>query len=237
MSLPSDNSDYSLPGRIEDGDVGYVPTIPQSGERPKSKGLVLAGIFFAIVSVGFFAYYFINQEYIDSEILDNTIVTLDEHMASQYDIGQFGSAHAHAAIVVFAVEDKMDFSKPDFQLKSKYIHFENGNPYQIHKHATGVPLDMLFLSFGIKLTQDCLRLNFNDYNDRMCTGDEYALRFFVNGKEKHDISEYEIEHGDRILINYGDSSLIKQKLRYLNSLEIYEIPKSERLTPGKDILI
>ena len=93
------------------------------------------------MAAGIFSYYFLNQSEIDSQILDNTAFdTLEEKMAEHYDVGKFGSDHAHAAIAVFIDGNQLDFGMPQFQVQSKYVHFENDNPYQIHKHATNVPL-------------------------------------------------------------------------------------------------
>ena len=145
-TLPSENSDSNLPGRIEESNFGYydVPV------KPKSRALVIAAIAFVLVSAGFFSYYFINQTQIDSEILDNTLpLTAEQKMVSQYGVGEFGSDHTHAAIAVFVDGVQLNFGLPDFQIQSKYIHFENNNPYLIHKHATGAPLDnAVFISWN-----------------------------------------------------------------------------------------
>ena len=97
--LPSENSDYSLPGRIEESNVGYE--IPVQA-KPKNRSLTIAGIAFLLVSAGFFSYYFINQDMIDSQIMDNTeLKSIEEKMVIHYGVGEFGSDHAHAAIAVF----------------------------------------------------------------------------------------------------------------------------------------
>jgi len=46
---------------------------------------------------------------------------------------------------------------------------------------------------------------------------------------------YEIKHNDRILISFGDSELVAEQLEYLEGLEIYDIPKSSKMVPGRDI--
>ena len=37
----------------------------------------------------------------------------------------FGSAHEHASISLKILGDEFDFTKPEFQLQSRFIHFEN----------------------------------------------------------------------------------------------------------------
>ncbi|MFQ5476290.1 MAG: hypothetical protein ACE5DT_04580 [Nitrosopumilus sp.] len=233
-TLPSENSDYSLPGRIEESNSEYGLT---PDPRPKSQSLMIGVIAFAIVSVGFFSYYFINQSQIDSEILDNTLpLTAEQKLVSQYGVGEFGSDHAHAAIAVFVDGMQLNFGLPDFQLQSKYIHFENHNPYLIHKHATNVPLEMLFASFDFEITTECIKLRYIS-SEKLCSDSEKNIAFLINGKYYSDITSYEIKHNDRILISFGDSELVSEQLQYLESLEIHDIPKQNKLVPGKDITI
>ena len=227
--MESNNSDYfSEP--IEYSNSDYYSTEP-IGTAPKSKNktLIVAMIAFAIVASGFFSYYFINQTEIDSKIIQNTLrVDSDEILASKYNIGEFGSDHAHAALVVFANEEKINFGSPRFQVASKYIHFEDHNPYLVHMHATNVPLDMLFTSIGIEITPECVTLNYKSNDERyseFCS-DEQSLVVYLNGEKYYsDISQYVIKHNDRILISYGDKEHLSSQLNYLESLEIYDIPK------------
>ena len=154
-SLPKEDSDFSLPGRIDESDAAcFGPEIDQN--QKASHFNIWNSLRFSCCRG--ICILFSKSEQIDSQILDNTAFkTLEEKMANHYGVGQFGSEHAHAALVVFVNGDQWDFSHPQFQIQSKYIHFENDNPYLIHKHATNVPLDMLFSSFGLKITEDCIK--------------------------------------------------------------------------------
>ncbi|MGY5144338.1 MAG: hypothetical protein ACW9XH_07620 [Candidatus Nitrosopumilus sp. bin_32a] len=233
-ALPKEDSDSSLPGRADESDTAYFE--PEIESKSKNRSLAIFGIAFVLVAAGVFAYYFLNQSEIDSQILDNTTFkTLEEKMAKQYGVGQFGSEHAHAALAVFVNGDQLDFSHPKFQIQSKYIHFENDNPYLVHKHATDVPLDMLFASFGLKITPDCIELSYQA--SQYCTDKDNSMTFLVNGKSISNINLYEIRHSDRILISFGDSELISKQLEYLEGLEIHDIPKISKIVPGKDISI
>jgi hypothetical protein len=168
--------------------------------------------------------------------LDNTsFKTLEEKMANHYGVGQFGSEHAHAALAVYVNGDKLDFSHPQFQIQSKYIHFENDNPYLIHKHATDVPLDMLFASFGLKITSECIELGYE--KSQYCIDKDNSMTILVNGKPYSNINLYEIRHNDRILISFGNSELVSEQQEYLQGLEIHDIPKISKIVPGKDISI
>ena len=215
-TLPKDYDVY-IPGRFEEGN-SELPSesIPES--KPKSRGLSIAIILFAVFSVGIFSYYFINQADIDEQIIQN--MDPQEILANQYSIGEFGSDHAHAAIVVIIDEKQVNFAQSQFQISNKYIHFENNNPYLIHKHATGVPLEMLFVSFGMKDN---------------CISNEPCI-VYLNGERYYsDILQYEIKHNDRILISVGEIENSKY-LKYLESLKIFDVPKKS-ITSNNDILI
>lgn len=240
-TLPKDDSDFSLPGRMEESNSAYFdePIEPEIEieAKPKNRTLVIAAVIFVVVSVGFFSYYFMNQSDIDSQILDNTLpMSQEQKMVSQYGVGEFGSDHDHAALAMFVEGSQINFGMPQFQLQSKYIHFENHNPYLIHKHATNVPLKMLFASFGLEITSQCLVFSYKT-GEEFCVDSENTLTFVINGKYYSDISEYEIKHNDRILISFGDSELVSEQLEYLKSLKIQDIPKQDKLVPGRDILI
>ena len=234
--LPKEDSDFSLPGRMDESNSAYFE--PEIESKSKGRSLAIFGIVFVLVAAGVFSYYFLNQSEIDSQILDNTAFrTLEDKMVEHYRVGQFGSEHAHAALAVFVNGDKVDFSHPQFQIQSKYIHFENDNPYLIHKHATNVPLDMLFASFGLKITSDCIELGYEAGASQYCIDKENSMIFLVNGKSNSNINLYEIRHNDRILISFGNSELVSGQLKYLEKLEIHDIPKINKLVPGKDISV
>ena len=232
-TLPKDFGEESLPGRFEESNPDYTDTSPKptaasagiindkiiseipedTSPKPKSRELWIAMILFAIFSVGVLSYYFINQDEIDSQIIQN--MDREEILANQYNIGEFGSDHSHAAIVVIVDGKQVNFDTPQFQLSSKYIHFENHNPYQIHKHATNVPLGMFFASFGVNI--NCITVQSESCKDQVV---------YLNGEPYHsDISQYEIDHDDRILISIGEQS-VTQHLKYLDSLKIFDVPKS-----------
>ncbi len=242
-TLPKDfDSDYSLPGRFEESNSEYFD-VESVKFKPKNRAILVITISFVIFSSVFFAYYFMNQNEIDSKIIQNTInFDPEKKLLNQYGVGEYGSDHAHAAITVFVDGEQLNFGLPQFQISSRYIHFENNNPYLIHRHATGVPLEMLFASFGVKITPDCIMLNYDESADiktgRFCTGQNQSLVFYVNGDEYYsDISQYVLEHNDRILVSFGDTKSILKHLSYLESLKILDIPKKTPQYSGNDILI
>lgn len=235
--LPKDiESDYSLPGRYEESKVEYFDEEPPKPSN--SNKMILVVVAFVIVSFGFFSYYLLNQDDIDSRIIQN-MKDSEKNLASQYAIGEYGSDHAHAAIVVVVDGEQLNFGLPQFQISSRYIHFENNNPYIIHRHATAVPLEMLFASSGMKITSECILLKFGDSDTqvrRLCAEQGQSLAFYVNGEQYHsDISRYVIKDGDRILVSSGDEKSITKHLAYLDSLRLFDVPKKNPQYSGNDI--
>lgn len=240
-TLPIDtNSDYSLPGRYEESNAIHFEET--HAHRQKSKGIWIMIIGLIVVSSVFFSYYFLNQNEIDSNIVQNAIVLDPEEMlVKKYHIGKYGSDHAHAAILLVIDGEQLNFGLPQFQLASKYIHFEDNNPVTIHKHATNVPLKMLFASIGMVISDDCITIE--DYGTKdttrdICTRQNEELIVFINGeKYDSDISEYEIMHDDRILIAIGHNESIPKYLAYLDAFKIPDVPKKKPNFSEKDVLI
>jgi uncharacterized protein YneF (UPF0154 family) len=240
--LPSESqSDYSLPGRFEDGNSVYFKARSEK-PKPRNIGIWILVIALVIVASGSFSYYFINQSQIDSQIIQNMRNDPEKKLVSQYGVGEYGSEHSHAAIVFFVNGEILNFSMPQFQLLSKYIHLENHNPHILHKHATGAPLEMLFASMGIRVSQDCMVLNYYESseikNGMFCSEQEKSLRVYLNGKQfSSDVSQYVFEHNDRILISFGNIDSISEQLEYLESLRIFDVPKKIPRYSGDGITI
>lgn len=128
----------------------------------------------------------------------------------------FGSAHEHASISIKIFGDDFDFTKPEFQLQSPFIHLENSNGYVIHRHSTEVTIGYFFETLNIGLFSDCII--FGD-RAKYCSNDDFALKFYVNGKKVDNLRDYLIFDGDLILISYGaeNQEEIKEQLAELKS--------------------
>jgi hypothetical protein len=101
---------------------------------------------------------------------------------------------------------------------------------------------MLFASFGMKITSDCIIFNQIDSTDikttRSCTGNVQSLLLYVNGEQYHsDISQYVLEDNDRILIFLGNTESVSKHQAYLESLKIPDIPRKTPQYSGNDITV
>jgi hypothetical protein len=100
-TLPKDlDSDYSLPGRFEESNSVYLDA-KSVKPKPKNRGIWVMATAFLIFSSVFFSYYFMNQNEIDSRIIENNLILNPEKkLVNQYDVGKYGSEHSHTAIVI-----------------------------------------------------------------------------------------------------------------------------------------
>ena len=133
--------------------------------------------------------------------------------------GKLGDEHIHASILVKIFGDKFDFSTPNYQVTTPWIHFENSDGDTVHRHSTGVELEFMFNSMKIAVDENCFV--FPD-GRQFCNNDDYTLKFYINDKRVADIASYVIQDNDRILISYGneDQLAIEKQLAELNAQAI-----------------
>lgn len=174
-------------------------------EKRKFK-IIAAGIIIGIATVlGITSYIF----------AQNTFTAPDAPPGA----GTLNDEHEHAAIKTIIFGDEFDFSSPAYQVRNKYIHFENHNGDTVHRHASGVTMEYFFKTLNIGLTDSCFV--FPDKRE-FCTNEEYSLKFFVNHQQKSSILDYALQDDDRILISYGneDSTKIDEYLAKVDSITI-----------------
>ena len=133
--------------------------------------------------------------------------------------GKLGDEHIHASMLVKIFGDKFDFSTPNYQVTTPWIHFENSDGDTIHRHSTGVELEFMFNSMKIAVDENCFI--FPD-GRQFCNNEDYTLKFYINDKRVSDIASYVIQDDDRILITYGneDQLAIEKQLAELNAQAI-----------------
>lgn len=132
---------------------------------------------------------------------------IDCNMGSKKDaIGVLDSQHIHADFKVYINGEALDFAKPEFYMKSSFLHVdpnlqhreEEGN--LLHMHAKNVPLWLFFRSIGMRLEQDMLLLPdgsvLNNQNG-------HTLKLYVNGRGMERLDDYVFQNRDKLLISYG----------------------------------
>ena len=171
--------------------------------QKRKSNLLAAGILGIIaVIVGFSIYTFIDMDTSGPGVPEGA--------------GKLGDEHEHASLLVRIFGDKFDFSLPNYQIKSAWIHFEDQDGDTVHRHSSGVELEFLFNSLKIGLNDKCFI--FAD-GRQFCTNEDYSLKYFINHKPVSDIRKYVIQEDDRIMISYGDETQdeIEEQLAELDS--------------------
>jgi hypothetical protein len=135
--------------------------------------------------------------------------------------GALGSAHTHAAFLVKVNGENIDFSQPQYQVVSDYIHVENGDGTTLHRHATNVTFADFLESVKMNIDEENNCLEFTNGTE-YCNNNFNQLRAFVNGNSTNSISDYVINDNDRLLLIYGKETdeQISEALDELNNIEI-----------------
>ena len=150
-----------------------------------------------------------------------SIYVFSQNTQSVAGFGPLGSAHEHAAFLVKVNGQNIDFSQPQYQVQSDYIHVENGDGTTLHRHATNVTfVDFLkSVKMDIDKKNNCLTFtNGTEY----CDDENNKLRTFINGNSTGSISDYVLNNDDRLLVIYGNETdeQIANALEELNRIEI-----------------
>ncbi len=150
-----------------------------------------------------------------------SIYVFSQNTLSVAGFGPLGSAHEHAAFLVKVNGKNIDFSQPQYQVQSDYIHVENGNGTTLHRHATNVTfVDFLkSVKMDIDKKNNCLAFtNGTEY----CDDNNNKLRTFINGNSTGSISDYVLKNNDRLLVIYGNETdeQIANALDELNRIKI-----------------
>ncbi len=150
-----------------------------------------------------------------------SIYVSSQNTLSVAGFGPLGSAHEHAAFLVKVNGQNIDFSQPQYQVQSDYIHVENGDGTTLHRHATNVTfVDFLkSVKMDIDKKNNCLAFtNGTEY----CDDENNKLRTFINGNSNGSISDYVLNNNDRLLVIYGNETdeQIANALDELNRIKI-----------------
>ena len=125
--------------------------------------------------------------------------------------GAPGAQHWHASLIVHVNGRVFDFRDDKYMLQSKLVHFEDDDPFVVHKHTTGVTIPYFLSTLKVFLDASCIEFQNIDIAEKYCTNATNTLRFLVNGVEVPDPVRYDIKHNDRYLVYYGPLSGVQLK--------------------------
>lgn len=134
---------------------------------------------------------------------DQSMVAKLKNEGKPYPI--LSSAHNHANITVFINGRQYDFAKPEYYMKSSFLHVDNNQNIKdagsvLHMHAAGVPLGWFFESLGMKLTKESFTLVREEV---VKNGNGNSLKFYLNGKKVDEMENYVFQPLDKLLISFG----------------------------------
>jgi hypothetical protein len=112
-----------------------------------------------------------------------------------------GSVHYHGQITMVVDGRTIDFSRPQYQLQSDFVHFEGGNGRRWHAHSQGVTIEYFMSTLGFQLTEN----RFSD-GETTVTDDSGVISIRVNGRAV-DPRTYVLQPEDDVVIRVapGDS--------------------------------
>ena len=195
--------------REERRDSFAAKRIKQKRKNSLIMGAVLAAV---LVIIGISSYNFITGGGIGQGSPENA--------------GALGDEHVHASILTKIHGDDFDYSLPAYQIKSSWIHFEAQDGSTIHRHASGVTLEFLFNSVGIRLDENC----FVFPDDRQfCTNEEFTLRYYIDGIQAESVNDLVFEDESRILISYGDNDLNRVDKELFSFLIIFGFTRCSKV--------
>ena len=81
----------------------------------------------------------------------------------------------------------IDFSQPQYQVKSRLIHVEGGDGFTLHRHTDRVPFGEFLRSENMNIEGSCFSIAEGNSNQQgpqeYCSNGTEELRAFVNGEE------------------------------------------------------
>lgn len=120
-------------------------------------------------------------------------------------VGPPGSTHIHHDFKMYVNGNAVDFSQPKYQLRSRVVHFEDGDGNVMHTHATGMTLGYALNTMGIQLTE-CLAID----EIKHCNDGNKTVKVYVNGAANSEFGDYLMKDLDKILVSYGSEPVEPQ---------------------------
>jgi hypothetical protein len=179
----------------------------QKSQKQKNTLIAIGVLAVVIAIVGYASYHYYEK-----------MSGVGTVMSGPPGAGKLGDDHQHAGILVRIFGDKFDFSLPEYQTKSPYIHFESLNGETIHRHATNVNLGFLFKSLKIGFDDQCFIFPDKKPEHTFCNNQDYSIQYYINHEKVSSISNYVSQDDDRILVLYGNENQT-QVDNYLRELD------------------
>jgi hypothetical protein len=110
---------------------------------------------------------------------------------------------AKASFAIFTHGTFRVFTAAMYHNLSPDVFIEDSNPNIIHVKKLGLTWDDFFRTLPFKLTKDCLTTG---TGQAFCSNSSGSLKFYLNSTQKPDALSQPINHGDQLLITYGNET-------------------------------
>ena len=123
------------------------------------------------------------------------------------DIGVLGSTHIHADFKLYINGNMVNLSKPEFQVRAKAVHVEEGIGDIIHVHATNMFLGYFMNTIGFPISDKCITIP----GKKLCSKAGKTLKLYIRQPNmpwrlEKNIEFYTFHDLDKLLLTYGDDS-------------------------------
>lgn len=95
------------------------------------------------------------------------------------------------------------FTAAMYHNRSENVFIQTDDPNVIHIKKAGITWNDFFATLPIKLTKECLTTG---TKQTFCTGRNGTLQFYRNGRYDKDALDRKINHGDHLLVSFGNES-------------------------------
>lgn len=108
------------------------------------------------------------------------------------------------------------FTHPMYHNLEPEVFIEPTHPNIVHVKQNGLTWDYFFKSLPFLLNKDCLTTG---TGQSFCTDEVDTLKFYINGVEEPNALDKVINHGDVLLVTYGNGENIQEYLLQIPTIE------------------
>lgn len=110
------------------------------------------------------------------------------------------------------------FTAAMYHNRSENVFIQADYPNVIHVKKADTTWNDFFQTLPMKLTKECLTTG---TQQTFCTGKNGTLKFYINGTYHKDALDKKINHGDGLLVSFGNESeeLIQKQLQQVPNVQ------------------
>lgn len=109
------------------------------------------------------------------------------------------SVHVHAKFAVITNGTTRVFTDKKYHNLSPDVHLEAEDPNTVHVHKEGIIWSDFFTTLPMSLSKTCL---VTGTNQTFCTGNDKALKFYINGQENPNALDTVIGQSDKLVVEF-----------------------------------